>query len=88
MEVEQETLSLENGEAPQEEEKLVMVKQQTEAEEVQVVVEEEEETANVLQFMDSMDAYLTLIHSLSSTLRQVKLFLMNLNIISKLIPSV
>ncbi|KAK8705765.1 hypothetical protein V6N13_049357 [Hibiscus sabdariffa] len=32
--------------------------------------EEVDEDANVLQFMDSMDAYLTLIHSLSSTLRQ------------------
>ncbi|KAB2096385.1 hypothetical protein ES319_A01G105000v1 [Gossypium barbadense] len=31
---------------------------------------EVEENANVLQFMDSMDAYLTLIHSLSSTLRR------------------
>lgn len=33
---------------------------------------EVEENANVLQFMDSMDAYLTLIHSLSSTLRRVR----------------
>ncbi|MBA0819594.1 hypothetical protein Gohar_028064 [Gossypium harknessii] len=31
---------------------------------------EVEENANVLQFMDSMDAYLTLSHSLSSTLRR------------------
>ncbi|GMJ10555.1 hypothetical protein like AT1G20770 [Hibiscus trionum] len=31
---------------------------------------DEIENDNVLQFMDSMDAYLTLVHSLSSTLRQ------------------
>ncbi|KAE8704239.1 ARM repeat superfamily protein [Hibiscus syriacus] len=36
------------------------------AEEEEVV----DENANVLQFTDSMDAYLTLTHSLSSTLRQ------------------
>ena len=35
----------------------------------QVVEEEEEE--NVVQFMDSLDTYLTLFDSLSSTLRQV-----------------
>ncbi|XVF74092.1 hypothetical protein PTKIN_Ptkin13bG0032900 [Pterospermum kingtungense] len=62
MEVEQQTQSLENGEAPQDDQDLVLVKQQTES--------EVDDTANVLQFMDSMDAYLVLIHSLSSTLRQ------------------
>ncbi|XVF35814.1 hypothetical protein REPUB_Repub19eG0003200 [Reevesia pubescens] len=73
-EVEHETPILEIGEAQQQEkpqqqeddeEELVIVdEQQQEAE------EEVEENANVLQFMDSMDSYLILIHSLSSTLRQ------------------
>ncbi|XWS26026.1 hypothetical protein CRYUN_Cryun27aG0118200 [Craigia yunnanensis] len=74
MEVEREMPILENGEARQqekqeeedEEEELVIVEEQQR----QQQAEEVEENANVLQFMDSMDAYLTLIHSLSSTLRQ------------------
>ncbi|XVE69593.1 hypothetical protein DITRI_Ditri10aG0003000 [Diplodiscus trichospermus] len=76
MEEEQEMPSFENGDARQKE------KQRQEDEEELVIAEEEneekqqeeaggvEENVNVLQFMDSVDAYLTLIHSLSSTLRQ------------------
>ncbi|WRX31272.1 hypothetical protein QQP08_023759 [Theobroma cacao] len=71
MEVEQEKPSLENVQARQQEKQregeVVIVEEE---EEQQQQVEEGEENANVLQFMDSMDAYLTLIHSLSSTLRQ------------------
>ncbi|XP_022739476.1 coiled-coil domain-containing protein 115 [Durio zibethinus] len=59
--MEQETPILENVE-----QELAIVEQQQR----QQLAEEVEQSANVLQFMDSLDAYLTLIHSLSSTLRQ------------------
>ena len=69
MEVEQEMPNLETGDARQQEKQ-----QEHEEEEQQQEAVDVEENANVLQCMDSMDAYLTLIHSLSSTLRQVKDF--------------